>query len=133
MKFLCLPYKYELELSLSFNQKKPENFRQKSAVVQKLWQKTIFFKSGPKRLRQLPSKVPFECDLFSCDITSLYSLFLTNFGIEAIQYWIEQERNMIPSHFTNNFILDNLKFILTNIINYLVEQWEQSVLHHLHV
>ena len=84
-------------------------------------------------LRQLPSNVPFECELFSCDITSLYTSIPKKFGIEAIQYWIEQERNMIPSHFTNNFILDNLKFILTNIINYLVEQWEQSVLHHLHV
>ena len=65
-------------------------------------------------LRQLPSNVPFECELFSCDITSLYTSIPTNFGIEAIQYWIERERNMIPSPVTNNFLSDSLKFNLTN-------------------
>ena len=42
------PHKYELKLTLSFNQKKSKNFRQKSATVQKLWQK-IDFLSGTLR------------------------------------------------------------------------------------
>ena len=56
MKFVCLLYKYDLKLTLSFNQKNPENFKQKSSAVQKLWQKNDFFKrdsqvpSGPKGL-----------------------------------------------------------------------------------
>ena len=59
MKFLCLPYKYELKLTLSFNQK-IQKFSDKNLLPFKSYgKKTIFFKwdsqvpSGPKGLRHV--------------------------------------------------------------------------------
>ena len=34
--------------------------------------------------------------------------------IEAINYWLQKKRDLIAERFTNNFITESLKFILTN-------------------
>ena len=52
--------------------------------------------------------------MYSCDITSLYTSIPTELGIEAINYWLEKKRDLIAERFTNNFITESLKFILTN-------------------
>ena len=65
-------------------------------------------------LRQLPEKLPFQGTMYSCDITSLYTSIPTELGIEAINYWLGKKRDLIAERFTNNFITESLKFILTN-------------------
>ena len=52
--------------------------------------------------------------MYSCDITSLYTSIPTELGIEAINYLLEKKRDLIAERFTNNFITESLKFILTN-------------------
>ena len=47
-----------------------------------------------------------------CDISILYSLIPTEFGIEAIRYWLNKKQGLIPQWFTNDFIIDSLKFVL---------------------
>ena len=38
-------------------------------------------------LRKLPTKIPFDSTVYSCDISSLYTSVPTQLGIEAISYW----------------------------------------------
>ena len=35
-------------------------------------------------------------------------------GLEAISYWIDRKRSIIPERFTENFILDLVKFVFSN-------------------
>lgn len=65
-------------------------------------------------LRSLPTKLDFKCTLYSCDIISLYTSITTKTGLEAIKYWIENKRELIPSRFSNEFILESLEFVLNN-------------------
>ena len=52
--------------------------------------------------------------MYSCDIESLYTSRPTEFGLEAIEYWIMRKRDIIPQRFTTEFILELIKFILKN-------------------
>ena len=67
-----------------------------------------------QRLRKLPTKIPFDSTMYSCDISSLYTSTPTESGIEAISYWLHQKRESIPKRFTNDFIIESLKFALKN-------------------
>ena len=65
-------------------------------------------------LRKLPTKIPFDSTMYSCDISSLYILIPTELGVEAISYWLHKKRELIPQRFTNDFIIESLKFVLKN-------------------
>ena len=65
-------------------------------------------------LRKLPTKIPFDSTMYSCDISSLYILIPTELGVEAISYWLHKKRELIPQRFTNDFIIESLKLILQN-------------------
>ena len=49
--------------------------------------------------------------MYSCDTSSLYTSTPTELGIEAISYWIHKKRELIPQWFTNDFIIESLKFV----------------------
>ena len=65
-------------------------------------------------LRKFPRSLPTETDLYTCDIVSLYTNISHELGIQALSYWTEKLRHLIPERFTIDFILDSTKFILSN-------------------
>ena len=52
--------------------------------------------------------------MYSCDISSLYTAIPTELGMDAISYWLHKKRKLIPQLFTNDFIIESLKFVLKN-------------------
>ena len=42
----------------------------------------------------------------------LYNLIPTELAIEAIRYWLHKKQDIIPQWFTNDFIIESLKFVL---------------------
>ena len=52
--------------------------------------------------------------MYSCDISSLYTSIPTELGIEAISYWLHKKRELILQRFTNDFMIESLKFVLKN-------------------
>ena len=64
-------------------------------------------------IRKLPSHVDYPCVLASCDV-SLYTSIPHDLGLEALSYWINKKRNLIPERFTKAFILEAASFILLN-------------------
>ena len=50
--------------------------------------------------------------MYSCDIETLYTSLPTELGLEAIEDWIMSKRDLIPQHFTKEFILESIEFIL---------------------
>ena len=76
-------------------------------------------------LRKLPHQIDFDCELVTCDIVGLYTNISLDLGTAAIKFWTERSRHLIPSRFTNEFILEAAQFILTN--NYF---WFDEVLFH---
>ena len=77
-------------------------------------QQKSYIKDDWDFIGKLPREVEVDSDLFSCDVVSLYTSIPHTLGLRAIQYWIERERHLIPTRFTNSFILDCISFILNN-------------------
>jgi hypothetical protein len=65
-------------------------------------------------LSRLPRFVPYECDLISCDIVSLYTNIPHDLGIEAVRYWLTQRPDLVPERFTVEFVLEAVQFVLEN-------------------
>ena len=65
-------------------------------------------------LRKLPTKVPFDATMYSCDIFRLYTSIPTELRVEAISYWLHNKQELIFQRFTNRFIIESLKFLLKN-------------------
>ena len=65
-------------------------------------------------LRKFPSELDPACDIFSCDIVSLYTNITHDLGLRALDFWITKFDHLIPSRFTKEFILESAHFILTN-------------------
>lgn len=66
-------------------------------------------------LRLLPSDLNFkETTLYSVDISSLYTNITHELGVEAITYWLNRYRDLVPTRFTNSFIIESLEFVLKN-------------------
>ena len=63
---------------------------------------------------KLPRTTDFECELYSVDIVSLYTNIPHELGLQAISYYIDKYRDRIPRRFTKEFILESIKFVLTN-------------------
>ena len=87
-----------------------------------------FIKDDWDFIRKFPSKLDYPCKLYSCDITSLYTSIDIELGLTALDYWIKKLRHLIPSRFTNSFILDSARFVLSN--NYFMFDdimWHQLI------
>ena len=82
-------------------------------------------------IRKLPSHVDYTCLLASCDVLSLYTSIPHGLGLEALSYWTEKKRNLIPKHFTKAVILEAASFIC--FYSYLVLQWVRNLLQLMHV
>ena len=65
-------------------------------------------------IRKLPSRVDYSCVLSSCDIVSLYTSVPHDLGLEALLYWIEKKRNLIPERFTKAFNSEPASLVLLN-------------------
>ena len=55
-------------------------------------------------IRKLPSPVDYPCVLANCDVVSLYTSIHHGLGLEALSYWIDKKRNLIPQRFPKAFI-----------------------------
>lgn len=76
---------------------------------------TTYVKDDWHFLRTLPHQLDFHnTTLYSVDISSLYTSIPHELGLEAIEYWIQKHKNLIPPRFTKEFILHSIKFILTH-------------------
>ena len=70
-------------------------------------------------LNYIPTNVPDNTILTSFDVTSLYTNIPHDLGLEAVEYWIENKRNMIDTRFETQFIIKAVKIILEeNIFNF---------------
>ena len=78
-----------------------------------LHQKT-YIKDDWDFLRKLPNNIDFPCNLYSCDIVSLYTSINHDLGILALRYWVTKLRDLIPKRFTTDFILESASFVLQN-------------------
>ena len=65
-------------------------------------------------LSHLPRVAPEDARLVSFDVTNLYTNIPHDLGIEAIKYWVEKHREVIPDRFTIDFIIESAKLILEN-------------------
>ena len=65
-------------------------------------------------VRIFPTIVPYKAKLVSCDIVSLYTSIPKSLGLEALEYWIDKLRSLIPERFTKEFIMKLADFVLSN-------------------
>ena len=65
--------------------------------------------------------------LYSVDITSLYTSINNNLGIEAICFWLDKHKELIPERFSKDFIIQSLKFVLENNNFLFDEEFYQQV------
>ena len=77
---------------------------------------TTYVKDDWDYLRKLPQKNSYESNIFGCDIKSLYTSISHELGLKAIDYWLNKHRNEVQARFSNEFILESIKFLLTNNI-----------------
>ena len=73
-----------------------------------------FIKDDWDFIKKLPHQLDPNSHIYSCDIVSLYTSITHELGIKALEYWITKRRNLIPSRFTNQFILEAVSFVLEN-------------------
>ena len=77
-------------------------------------EQVTYIKDDWDYIRKLPGSVNFKCNLFGCDIKSLYTSIPHDLGLQAITYWLNRCRHLIPNRFTNTFILESIEFLLKN-------------------
>ena len=65
-------------------------------------------------IKQLPRKLDYNAQLFTCDIVSLYTSIRHDLGVEAIEYWLQTYPDKVPKRFTRDFIIESILFILQN-------------------
>ena len=65
-------------------------------------------------LNHLPKSVENDSLLVTYDVNSLCTNIPHDAGIEGIIFWLEKHYNIIDSRFTKDFIIDSVRFILTN-------------------
>ena len=52
--------------------------------------------------------------LFTFDVKSLYTNIPHEYGLEAMNYWMDKHQDSINPRFSKVFILESVKFILKN-------------------
>ena len=65
-------------------------------------------------IRKLPNRIDYDCEMYSCDVISLYTSITHELGEKALNYFIDRKRNLIPSRFTKEFIIESALFVLKN-------------------
>ena len=75
---------------------------------------TTYVKDDWDFLRFSLSSLNFDSVLYSCDIESSCTSIPVDQGIKVIYYWITRMRNLIPERFTEELIIDSIRFILKN-------------------
>ena len=65
-------------------------------------------------IRKLPSHVDYPSVLAGCDVVNLCTSISHDLGLEALSYWIDKKRDLIPKRFTKAFILEAASFVLSN-------------------
>ena len=77
-------------------------------------------------IKFIPRDLDHDCELLTCDIVSLYTSIPHDLGVKAILYWLHKHPNEIPKRYTHAFIIDSIKFILSNN-NFMFnnEMWHQ--------
>lgn len=90
-----------------------------SILIEKLLSSIVptlksYVKDDWEFLRKLPHEINYDCQLFTCDIVSLYTSIPHPLGLTAIEYYVDKQKDLIPNRFSKNFILEALKFILEN-------------------
>ena len=65
-------------------------------------------------LRKFPSNIGPNSYVLCCDVISLYTSIPNELGLQAIEYWVDKLKHMIPSRFTKSFILEGIQFVLEN-------------------
>ena len=79
-------------------------------------------------LHKLPNHMEYKkVTLYSVDITSLYTSINNNLGIEAICFWLDKHKELIPERFSKDFIIQSLKFVLENNNFLFDEEFYQQV------
>ena len=68
-----------------------------------------YIKDDRDFIRKLPSHVGYPCD-----VVSLYTSIPHNLGLDALSYWIEKKRYLLPERFTKAFALETASFVLSN-------------------
>ena len=86
-----------------------------------------FIKDEYHFLRKFPTTIPPNARVITCDVTSLYTSIPTDLGLEALDFWITKLASVVNKRFTKTFILESVKFILTN--NYF--QFNSTMWHQL--
>ncbi|XP_052822662.1 transient receptor potential cation channel subfamily V member 5 [Octopus bimaculoides] len=65
-------------------------------------------------LNHLPNKTSKDFFLVSFDVINLYTSIPHEYGLIAIQYWLEKFPHDIPDRIGKEFIIEEIKFILQN-------------------
>ena len=65
-------------------------------------------------LRKIPREFSEYSSLYSYDVTSLYTSIPHELGLQALDFWIEKRKDLIPQRFSKAFITESAKFILEN-------------------
>ena len=65
-------------------------------------------------VNKLPRTTDFDCEIYSIDIVSLYTNIPHSLGLEAVSYYVDKFRSHIPQRFSKEFIMDSVKFVLSN-------------------
>ena len=79
-------------------------------------------------LRKFPRNIGPNAYIMCCDVIGLYSNIPNDLGLTAMEYWTNKLRHLIPSRFTNSFIIEGTKFVLEN--NYFTfnnTTWHQLI------
>ena len=77
---------------------------------------TSYVKDSVDFLKQLPQTVRFDATFCTFDVVNLYGSIPHELGIEAISYWINRSKHLLPSRIDHDFIVEGIKLILENSI-----------------
>ena len=92
------------------------------------FQLRTFIKNEYDFLGKFPRNIGTDTYIMCCDIKSLYTSIPNDLGMTALQYWIQQKKSLIPSRFSERFILEAAKFVLeNNFFMFNEKMWRQKV------
>ena len=87
-----------------------------------------FVKDDYDMLRKLPRTLEPNFELYSFDVVSLYTNISHELGIEALSYWYDKLRHLIPRRITKEFLLKACSFVLkNNFFQFDAEFWHQLI------
>ena len=64
-----------------------------------------------------PQDIPF-IEIVSLDVVSLYESLQQNLGLPGLRYFLTRHKNLLPSRFSVEFVIEAMKFILNNNTGY---------------